>query len=67
MLDTIVYSQNPDGSIEKTITNTVSDIAQEIYALQQQLAAFEAGTQSPDIAITIANYSTQILLLQGLG
>ena len=66
MLDTINYTQS-NGVWTKTITNTVTDIPNEIAALQAQLAAFQAGQEtdpSDEVATAITNYQQQIAILE---
>lgn len=67
MLDQINYTQS-NGVWTRTITNTVSDIENELAALRAQLAAFQQGqlTEPTDEAASaIINYEQQIAILGG--
>lgn len=67
MLDQITYTQS-NGIWTKTVTNTVTDMENEILTLQQQLAAFELGQETEptdEIAAAITNYEQQLEILQG--
>jgi hypothetical protein len=68
MLDTLSYVKNSDGSFTKTVTgvSSITDIAGELSALNDQLAAFQKGQltdPSNEVAAAITNYQAQIAIL----
>lgn len=71
MLDTIIFTKNQDGSFTKTVTHVeiITDVTNEINAIQAQLDAFAIGRSSDpkaqaSIDTAIQNYQQQLAILK---
>lgn len=66
MLDYVEFTKQPSGTLQKNISriDPVINIARELEAFKAQVSDMEAGEQVPDILAAIANYKTQIAILE---